>query len=133
MSKGPLMPMATAVWLVENTSLTFRQIASFCNLHEVEIRFSHFDAGVRITRYGQVYEKNGNRWVNVTGRGLGQFVAPRTRAVYRSGSHRLHFRIQIRFPESTDIRSALQMEAVTRDRSGNDSVEWADPYGVLVR
>ncbi len=38
MSKGPLMPMATAVWLVENTSLTFRQIASFCNLHEVEIQ-----------------------------------------------------------------------------------------------
>jgi hypothetical protein len=31
------MPMATAVWLVENTTLTFKQIASFCNLHEVEI------------------------------------------------------------------------------------------------
>ena len=32
------MPMATAVWLVENTSLTFKQIADFCNLHEVEIQ-----------------------------------------------------------------------------------------------
>jgi len=32
------MPMATAVWLVENTSLTFKQIAEFCNLHEVEIQ-----------------------------------------------------------------------------------------------
>ena len=32
------MPMATAVWLVENTSLTFRQIAQFCNLHEVEVQ-----------------------------------------------------------------------------------------------
>ena len=38
MSKTPLMPMATAVWLVENTTLTFRQIANFCNLHEVEIQ-----------------------------------------------------------------------------------------------
>ncbi len=32
------MPMATAVWLVENTSLTFKQIADFCNLHEVEVQ-----------------------------------------------------------------------------------------------
>ena len=38
MSKAPLMPMATAVWLVENTSLTFKQIANFCKLHEVEIQ-----------------------------------------------------------------------------------------------
>ena len=38
MSKAPLMPMATAVWLVENTSLTFRQIADFCKLHEVEVQ-----------------------------------------------------------------------------------------------
>ncbi len=38
MSKAPLMPMATAVWLVENTSLTFKQIADFCNLHEVEVQ-----------------------------------------------------------------------------------------------
>ena len=38
MSKAPLMPMATAVWLVENTTLTFKQIADFCQLHEVEIQ-----------------------------------------------------------------------------------------------
>jgi hypothetical protein len=38
MSNIPLMPMATAVWLVENTTLTFKQIAKFCNLHEVEIQ-----------------------------------------------------------------------------------------------
>ena len=38
MSTAPLMPMATAVWLVENTTLTFKQIANFCNLHEVEIQ-----------------------------------------------------------------------------------------------
>ena len=38
MTNAPLMPMATAVWLVENTTLTFRQIAEFCKLHEVEIQ-----------------------------------------------------------------------------------------------
>ena len=38
MSNTPLMPMATAVWLVDNTTLTFKQIANFCNLHEVEIQ-----------------------------------------------------------------------------------------------
>ena len=38
MSNLPLMPMATAVWLVENTTLTFKQIASFCGLHEVEVQ-----------------------------------------------------------------------------------------------
>ena len=34
----PLMPKATAVWLIENTSLTFDQIAAFCNLHPLEIK-----------------------------------------------------------------------------------------------
>ena len=38
MSKSPLMPMATALWLVENTTLTFKQIAEFCKMHEVEIQ-----------------------------------------------------------------------------------------------
>jgi len=34
----PLMPKATAVWLVENTSLTFEQIAAFCGLHPLEVQ-----------------------------------------------------------------------------------------------
>ena len=38
MTTTPLMPMATAVWLVENTTLTFKQIANFCNLHEIEVQ-----------------------------------------------------------------------------------------------
>ena len=35
---APLMPKATAIWLVENTTLTFRQIAKFCELHELEVQ-----------------------------------------------------------------------------------------------
>ena len=36
--KYPLMPKATAIWLVENTALTFDQIAEFCGLHELEVQ-----------------------------------------------------------------------------------------------
>ncbi len=38
MSRIPLMPKATAVWLVDNTSLTFEQIAEFCHLHVLEVK-----------------------------------------------------------------------------------------------
>jgi hypothetical protein len=38
MSTAPLMPKATAVWLVDNTSLTFEQIANFCRLHPLEVK-----------------------------------------------------------------------------------------------
>lgn len=38
MTQTPLMPKATAVWLVENTSLTFDQIADFCGLHMLEVK-----------------------------------------------------------------------------------------------
>ena len=34
----PFMPKATAVWLVENTKISFKQIAAFCDLHELEIK-----------------------------------------------------------------------------------------------
>jgi hypothetical protein len=38
MSRAPLMPKATAVWLVENTTLSFKQIADFCHMHELEVK-----------------------------------------------------------------------------------------------
>ena len=38
MSHMPLMPKATAVWLVDNTSLSFEQIADFCKLHPLEVK-----------------------------------------------------------------------------------------------
>lgn len=48
-SPALLMPKATAVWLVENTSLTFQQIADFCSLHVLEIQsLADEDYGVKI-------------------------------------------------------------------------------------
>ena len=38
MTEKPFMPKATAVWLVENTKISFKQIADFCNLHELEVK-----------------------------------------------------------------------------------------------
>ena len=38
MSNAPLMPKATAVWLVDNTALSFDQIAAFCKLHPLEVK-----------------------------------------------------------------------------------------------
>jgi hypothetical protein len=38
MSDRPLMPKATAVWLIDNTSLTFEQIAEFCGMHPLEVK-----------------------------------------------------------------------------------------------
>ena len=38
MKEKPFMPKATAVWLVENTQISFRQIADFCELHELEVK-----------------------------------------------------------------------------------------------
>ena len=38
MSNAPFMPKATAVWLVENTTISFKQIANFCKLHELEVK-----------------------------------------------------------------------------------------------
>ena len=38
MPDKPFMPKATAVWLVENTKISFKQIADFCDLHELEVK-----------------------------------------------------------------------------------------------
>ena len=55
MSNAPLMPMATAVWLVENTTLTFKQIADFCKMHEVEIQgIADGEVGKGIVAYNPI-------------------------------------------------------------------------------
>jgi len=47
MTAQPFMPRATAVWLVENTALTFEQIADFCKLHPLEVKAIADDEGVQ--------------------------------------------------------------------------------------
>jgi hypothetical protein len=51
----PLMPKATAVWLIENTTLTFKQIADFCGLHELEVKgIADGDVSVNIKAYNPI-------------------------------------------------------------------------------
>ena len=45
---APLMPKATAVWLVENTTLTFKQIGDFCELHELEVQAMYYAQNQRL-------------------------------------------------------------------------------------
>lgn len=54
----PLMPLATAVWLVDNTSLTFRQIAEFCEIHVLEVQ-GIADETVAVNMVGQDPIANG--------------------------------------------------------------------------
>ena len=48
MKEAPLMPKAVAVWLIENTMLTFDQIAEFCNLHSLEVQTLADEEGMKI-------------------------------------------------------------------------------------
>ena len=79
MSNTPLMPMATAVWLVENTTLTFKQIANLCNMHEVEIQgradgevakgikaYNPIIAGQLSREEIELSSKDGSRPLNIT-------------------------------------------------------------------
>lgn len=51
----PLMPKATAVWLIDNTTLTFKQIADFCGLHELEIKgIADGDVAIGIKAYNPI-------------------------------------------------------------------------------
>ena len=52
----PLMPKATAVWLIENTTLTFKQIADFSGLHELEIKgIADGDVAKGIKAYNPIF------------------------------------------------------------------------------
>jgi len=51
----PLMPKATAVWLIDNTTVTFKQIADFCGLHELEVKgIADGDVAVGIKAYNPI-------------------------------------------------------------------------------
>ena len=53
----PSMPKVTAVWLIENTALTFEQIAKFCGLHNLEVQALADEDGIKITGQSPITEK----------------------------------------------------------------------------
>ena len=52
---APLMPKATAVWLIDNSALTFEQIGTFCSLHPLEVQsIADGEAGIGIQGYDPI-------------------------------------------------------------------------------
>ena len=52
---APLMPKATAIWLIENTALTFEQIAEFCKLHSLEVQaIADNDAALKMVGFDPI-------------------------------------------------------------------------------
>ena len=101
MSETPFMPKATAVWLVENTTLTFKQIANFCNLHELEVKgIADGDVAKGIKAYNPILagqlsreeidlcSKNPNRDLNLVERAEEVKVSERKKPKYTPLSKR---------------------------------------------
>ena len=84
---APLMRKATAVWLVENTSLTFEQIADFCGLHPLEIQ-AIADGEVANQMQGLDPVTNGQTTAEEIARCLHSCFATRDRATPPSPSGR---------------------------------------------
>ena len=61
MKDKPFMPKATAVWLVENTKISFKQIADFCDLHELEIKNEIEKADRKIERKKKEIERQNKK------------------------------------------------------------------------
>ena len=89
------MPKATAVWLVENTSLTFKQIATFCSMHELEVKgiadgeVAQGIVGIDPITVGQLTqeeitlcEQNPNRDLHITVSAVDQFLQKKGRSRY---------------------------------------------------
>jgi len=107
----PLMPKATAVWLVEYTSLTFEQIAAFCGLHQLEIR------GIAD---GEVAA--GVRGLDPVGAGM------LTRAEIAKGEADPKYRLQIAKSVASDVKPLKRREPrytpLSKRQDRPDAIAW---------
>ena len=86
MSNAPLMPKATAVWLVDNTALTFDQVADFTKMHPLEVRARAVGPRERIANAHYELTLEGDELALLPSENL--FQAPLHR-IHRSVLHRL--------------------------------------------
>ncbi len=122
MSDAPLMPKATAVWLVENTSLTFDQIAEFCKLHPFEVKgIADGEVATGIKGYDPI--------------STGQLTREEIAAGERDPNHRLNLSTsKTRTPEIKKPRGARYTPLSRRhDRPNAVSVAVAQPSGTQGR
>ena len=111
MSDAPLMPKATAVWLVENTSLTFDQIAEFCKLHPLEVKgIADGEVATGIKGYDPI--------------STGQLTREEIAAGEQDPDHRLHLATaKVRTPEFKKPRGA-RYTPLSRRHDRPNAVLW---------
>lgn len=106
----PLMPKATAVWLVDNTGLTFEQVADFCGLHPLEVQ-GIADGEVAIGIMGQDPVASG------------QVTQDNIVACEADSSKRLKL-LKADYPELKPKRKQTRYTPVARRRDKPDSIAW---------
>ena len=111
MNEAPLMPKATAVWLVENTSLTFDQIAEFCRLHPLEVKgIADGEVATGIKGYDPI--------------STGQLTREEIAAAEQDPEHRLRLLVsKVRTPETTKPRGA-RYTPLSRRQDRPNAVLW---------
>lgn len=107
----PLMPKATAVWLIENTALTFEQIADFCGLHELEVQ-SIADDEVAVGMVG--YDPLAN----------GQLLQEEIDRCLADPSARLRLNVNMNVPRPTPRTKGPRYTPVARRQDKPDAIAW---------
>lgn len=107
----PLMPKATAVWLIENTALTFDQIADFCGLHELEVQ-GIADDEVAIGMVG--YDPVAN----------GQLLLEEIDRCLADPSARLRLNVNMNVPRPTPRTKGPRYTPVARRQDKPDGITW---------
>ena len=111
MATAPLMPKATAVWLVENTSLSFDQIAQLCNLHPLEVKaIADGDAAQGIKGLDPIL--------------TGQLTREEISAAEADPNHRLHIADpKVRLPEAKP-KKGPRYTPVSRRQDRPNAILW---------
>ncbi len=111
MATAPLMPKATAVWLVDNTSLSFEQIAQLCNLHVLEVKaIADGDAAQGIKGLDPVL--------------TGQLTREEIAAAEKDPSHKLHIsEPKVRLPEAKP-KKGPRYTPVSRRQDRPNAILW---------
>jgi hypothetical protein len=108
---APLMPKATAVWLIDNTSLSFEQIADFCSMHPFEIQsIADADIGGYIVGQDPILS--------------GQLTAEEIARCEQSSTARLQLSEKAKKHTDTKKKKASRYTPVARRQDKPDAISW---------
>jgi hypothetical protein len=112
MQEAPLMPKATAVWLVENTALSFDQIAEFCKLHPLEVKaIADGDAAQGIKGLDPIQ--------------TGQLTRDEIEVAEKDGEHKLKLADRkVRVPEPQKSKRGPRYTPVSRRQDRPNAILW---------